>query len=187
MMTFESNGTEVDGVRFETVMPTQTISLPPRHNGSASKISFGLQITNLSSSAHVFLMFYLCPELLDTNYQAVQRTGPSQNGRLPDWYNFVLVHPGESIAFIQQGDLYWEQDKLNFIFRERSGTWWVFPNLSFGTYLLRMFYRNSHAVWNQQNARGMELEEIRDVWNQPVKSPPIPFELLLLEESKEAE
>ncbi|MDF5729137.1 MAG: hypothetical protein PUP92_14185 [Rhizonema sp. PD38] len=64
--------------------------------------------------------------------------------------------PGESVTLLLEGYFHWESHKLKFIFREKSGSSWIFSDFNPGTYLVQVIYENL-ALQNM----GMTIEPPR--------------------------
>lgn len=168
MQSSESNvgkAIEIDGIRFETIMPQRKIPIPPKQADAKTNFDLEIQITNGTSIPHRFLLFYMSPEFRDEEQQPIQKNGPNNNGYyFPQSCDFQLVMPGEAVSFTRQGRFFWTKDRLALEFREKSGATWVFSGFSQGFYYVQLIYENQRSVWRQENVRASDIVEVRDVW-----------------------
>ncbi|MEB3180530.1 MAG: hypothetical protein VKL59_16095 [Nostocaceae cyanobacterium] len=89
----------------------------------------------------------------------------------------------------------WDNQKLNFVFREKSGSFWTFSGFKPGKYLVQFTYENQYPaweamgnsipinfqpIWNEQiyHQRSSETLKIKDVWTGEVSTAPIEFQLI---------
>jgi hypothetical protein len=200
MTSFELNDSdvvEVDGIQFRTVMPERVIRIPSKQPGAKTQVKFGIRITNNTESSQQFLLFFVRPEFLKINHRKLQRFGPNVNGSYnPLLSDFRLLMPKESVTLLLEGYFHWQHHKLNFVFREESGSYWIFSDFSPGTYWVQFTYENQYPRWEQTGAwsNPMDLKPVweeqvynnprsdivkmENVWVNEVSTPPIEFSLI---------
>ncbi len=193
----DSNSLEVNGICFETLVPENVLRIPPKKSEAKTWIQFGIRITNNTVDPHLFLLFFARPEFLLADQQKMPRFGPNVNGSYnPQLSDFQLVIPGESVTLLLQGYFQWESHKLKFVFREKSGSYWIFSDFNSGTYSVQVIYENQYSVWKQEGAWSdpinlmpvckeqtfnnlrSEIIKMENVWVGKVSTPPVEFFLI---------
>jgi hypothetical protein len=200
MTFFESsrnNIVEKDGIQFEAVISEGIYRIPPKQPGAKTQVQFGIRITNNTKIPCRFLLFFARPEFLQASKQKVPRFGPNVNGSYnPQLSDFHLVVPGESVTLLLEGYFQWEKDKLKFVFREKSGSYWIFSSFNPGRYSLRVIYENQYHEWENMNPWSDNIDlkpvykeqasnnmrsdilKMEDVWSGEIITPPIEFQLI---------
>lgn len=140
-----SNAVEVDGIRFETLVPERLLVIP-NQSGDKTPVQFGIRVTNLSPTPYRFTSFYLLPELLEPDGQAIKMGYARNATRAPQESDFLLAMPGESLTFFMDAEFYWFDCKLRLAGEARDGGFWHFDDLKPGKYRVRFTYRNQSAV-----------------------------------------
>ncbi|MFB2977299.1 hypothetical protein [Microseira sp. BLCC-F43] len=167
----ESNAVEVDGIEFKTVMPERIVQIPPNRPAAKTQVQFRIRITNNTANPRRFLLFSLLPDLLEINRKKIPRSGPNANvTNTPESSDFKLLMPGESELFLLQGYFYWFENKLNFEFMRKDGTYWWFSNFKTGAYWVQLTYENPYPVWEQTGFAG-ETVYFKPMWKKPTSTP----------------
>ncbi|MDY7012525.1 MAG: hypothetical protein SVX43_02795 [Cyanobacteriota bacterium] len=133
---------EVDGISFKTLVPKTVWRIPAREEGAYTPVKLGARIKNNSAEAYRFTRFSLRAEIVRLD-RFMQRKSIGHPVRLsePDNSLAPLLKPGESVEFILDGRLYWQDDQLNLDIRDGSGwTFRIWP-LSLEENLLRFIHK----------------------------------------------
>lgn len=154
MTSFElndSNAFEVDGIRFETLVPERLLRIPPKLPSAKTQVQFGVRINNNTTTPRRFLLFSARPEFLQANKQKVQQFGPNANGSYnPVSADFQLVMPKESVTLLLEGYFHWQNHELKFVFLEKSGSCWIFSDFNSGAYSVQVIYENQYPTWEER-------------------------------------
>ena len=102
----DSNAVEVNGIRFETLLPEQVLTIPNMNNGKTS-VQFGIRVTNLSLTPYHFIFFHLLPELLVSNGQVIHRHYGRNVTKAASESDFLLAMPRESLTFFIDARFFW--------------------------------------------------------------------------------
>ncbi|MEH2055842.1 MAG: hypothetical protein V7K97_06675 [Nostoc sp.] len=200
MSFFKSNNdntVQIDGIQFETVMPERVLRIPPKLADTKTQIQFGIQITNNTANPRNFLLFAALPEFLQKNKQKVSQFGPNANtAASPEFSDFKLLMPRESITFLVEGYFEWFENELKFAFLRKDATYWWYGNFKSGTYSINVIYENPYPAWEQaswgdgiislmpmrkqpiNNYLPSEIIKIEDVWVGKIFTPPLEFYLI---------
>jgi len=135
---------EVDGIRFETILPETVLSLPEKKNGMEKSVQIGIRITN-NSHTDFYFNFYgtLIPELITSNGQIMNSyyTSPRLKSRLVSDLLFSLA--GKSITFFPYTKLFWDRrGKLKLRIDVGDGGNLTFENIQVGRCWIRFAYKN---------------------------------------------
>lgn len=158
----ETNFSEVNGVRFETIVPKRVLTLPkkdliqklselgkylstpPLHPSPGYPVSIGIRITN-NSDRPLYFSFNLAlfPELIRAETgEVVELSGGwiSLAGALES--DLPLTMPGESTSFVLDAKICWLCGINYGLSTIISGGQFVFQPLDLGWYQLRFIYEN---------------------------------------------
>ncbi|MDF5721915.1 MAG: hypothetical protein PUP91_15820 [Rhizonema sp. PD37] len=164
----DCNTIEMNGIHFETLVPEHVLQTPPKQPGVKTRVHFGLRITNNTADSHRFLLFFARPEFLQASKQKILRFGPNVNGSYnPQLSDFQLVVPGESVTLSLSGYFHWESHKLKFIFREKSGSSWIFSDFNPGKYSVQVIYENQYPAW-EHRSRWSDPIDLKPVWEEQI-------------------
>jgi hypothetical protein len=135
---------EVDGIRFETLLPQPIITLPKK--GEEVTVQFGVRITNLSSTAYRFDKHRFLPEISNFRGQTVTVRGVNRNTTTEVLESDVpLVESGQSIDFLMNNAINWSSSKDLVLSGNAlySGVW----SMQFqpDRYQIRLRYENQFA------------------------------------------
>ena len=75
MKPFETKFTEADGIRFETLVSEQVLTIPPKEFDAYTPVELGIRVTNLSLLPYRFIFFYLVPEIVTVDGKQLQNGG----------------------------------------------------------------------------------------------------------------
>lgn len=174
----DSSVLEVDGIRFETLVPQRVLTVPKNQTNANTPVQFGIRVTNLSPTPYRFKFFDLMPEILGSDGQVIQRGAAANLLILPKESDFLLAMPGESVSFFVDGKLYWYKRELLLTGDQSSGGVWTFHNFKPGTYRVRFTYQNKSPVGKIYQGREMRFKELfRNVWTGMVSTPFVSFRL----------
>ncbi|WP_228014579.1 hypothetical protein [Fortiea sp. LEGE XX443] len=182
----------MDGICFETLILERVFQVPPKQTDAKTQVQFGIRIINQTATPHHFLIFFARPEFLQPNKQRVSRFVPNVNGSYnPLLSDLQLVMPGESINFLSAGYFQWQHNKLNFVFREKDGTYWIFSDFHPGKYSIQFTYENQYAAWEHGDERSVPFDlrpvydhsrtkmfKVENIWVGNVSTPEIEFYLI---------
>ena len=87
----DNNAVEVDGIRFETLVPERELKIP-NINHVKNSVQFGIRLTNNSSTSYRFIFFHLFPELKQADGQLIKQSY-ARNAKFC-WRNFQLELTG---------------------------------------------------------------------------------------------
>lgn len=163
---------EVDGIRFETLVPEREILIPTKHDDK-TPVQFGIRVTNLSEITYRFIFFRLMPELQDAKGNIIERFWGINATKVPQEDNFLLAMPNESLTFFVEGELYCYQDEFDLRGYENSGGVWTFRALNPGRYSVRFTYENREAA--RKIYRG---ETVEGLWTGKASTPWEEFRLV---------
>lgn len=166
------DGVEANGIRFKTLVSEQVLTIPNR-NGVKTRVQFGIRVTNFSPNPYRFIFFYLLPELLAPDGQAIHRCYGVNGIKIPQESDFMLAMPGENLTFFLDAQLSWWNHKLRLGGYARNGGVWHFDALNPGIYRVRFAYRNQDAV--RQIYGGGSIEGL---WIGVVSTPFVEFRLV---------
>ena len=139
------NAVEVDGIRFETLVPQPTISVSLTQPDFNISVQIGMQITNNASTPLRFTSFdSLIPFLIGADgLIPSQSYGGSHGWVLPKESDFRLVMPGSNVAFFPKVHLVRQADKLLKLIVPSGGRGsWKFNDLKLGKYQVGLTYRS---------------------------------------------
>jgi|GEM_PF-6764495 len=160
----ESTAIEIDGVRFEVLVPEQQVLIPPRQPGAETPVSLTLRITNHSDRAYQFTPFKtLRLQFWETRTRILKAQGFEQWIDWPRLADFQLLRPGEQIDFAVEAKLYWQEGKLRLGGINEFGKRWYFDNLKTGSYQIRFLYFVGDRMLHELSCCGVgeEVNKVR--------------------------
>ncbi|MDJ1172548.1 hypothetical protein [Roseofilum capinflatum] len=187
----ENNFIEVDGIRFETLVPKRVLTLPkknliqklsdlgkhllkpPLHPSPGYPVEIGIRITNNSDRPLYFTFnFVLFPELIKAETgEIVEVSGGwiSLSGvKEPD---LALTMPGESTSFFIDAKICWICGKNYGLSMVISGGEFVFEPLDLGWYQLRFRYQNQKGTKQLYDSIIKKTQVIEGFWIGQVLTP----------------
>lgn len=173
--SFDSKTVEVDGIRFETLIPEPMITIPNRE--TKVRVRFGIRVTNLSPISYRFIFFNLLPKVLKSNGQAIQMDYGRNATKAPTESDFLLAKPGDILTFLREAEFFWCNYQLQLSGYDGSGGIWTYRNFKPGVYLVRFSYQNSSATVNLQGGR-TPWPFLETLWTGMVVTPEETFHLL---------
>jgi hypothetical protein len=170
------NTVEVDGIRFETLVPQQLLTIPKKQPDAITPVQFGLRVTNRSSTPYRFKFHGLKPEIQNMNGQSLYRVYNTNATFGLDESHFLLAMPGETLTCFVDGELRWYVDSNQLVMQGRDsiGGYWSFQTLNPGKYRLRFTYSGPSQSSVVRVLRGVVIE---DLWTGIVPTPFIEFRL----------
>jgi hypothetical protein len=143
----ERNAVEVDGIRFETVVPQKLLIISEKEREAETCIQIGMCITNTTQTPFRFDFFdTLIPELLGRDGRALKRSYfclGLQSSRKSD---YPLAMPGECVTHFPDAKLLWfNRDHLRLKIAAGDGGFWIFDDLQPGVYQFRFVYRKHNS------------------------------------------
>ena len=167
-MTSCDNGTEIDGICFETLLPEQNYQLPGY--GEETPIQLGVRITNNSSIPYRFEFPYFIPQLSNSNGTLIEMDF-GRNHLIPiEESDIPFIYPGESEELaINAQFVYNIYSGINLRTYASYGTLYSFRNLQPGKYNIRVRYISSGS--KHQVHPGLEYREYDSFWVGEVLTP----------------
>ena len=179
-----NSAVEVDGIRFETVIPEPLLTLPNKSESSYQLVQIGIRITNNTLTPFHFLFCAsFSPELVRPEGQV------KWSGYANDWMraieesDFLLVTPGKSVTFFPGISLFWtNHSQFSLIVSSGNGGAGSFDQLKAGIYHFRFQYYNTSDTIPKKNLAGESIESrpIEKVWTGRVNTPFVEFRLIEL-------
>ncbi|MDZ8090309.1 MAG: hypothetical protein RMY16_32875 [Nostoc sp. DedQUE12b] len=175
----KSSAVEVDGIRFEILMPEKILRLPEKKRDIKTRMELGICITNNTPTPVRFSFFAtIIPQLVGADgqlhFQGYYRRGTKR--RLES--DFPLVMPGENITFFPYSLLYW-QKRNQFILRIEAGDggYYIFKALKAGVYQIQFTYNNKEAIAEVYHRKTMNTNLIEGIWMGIISTPQVEFRL----------
>jgi len=170
---FNRGAVEMDGIRFEILVPKQMLKVPPEKRGSEVTVQMGIQITNNTLTPLRFSFYAsLIPELLISNDQIVQADYFTSFLRRRFASDFPLTMPGENVIFFPNAKLFWIKRKvLGLEIAAGDGGSWIFDNLTISTYKIRFILINQNAMAMVDDGVSKEIKLIENIWSGTVSTP----------------
>ncbi|MDY7002661.1 MAG: hypothetical protein SWX82_01450 [Cyanobacteriota bacterium] len=156
---------EVDGIRFETILPETVLNLPEKKSGVETSVKIGIRITN-NSNTDFYFNFYstLIPQLIAPNWQIVKKHYTSNFLKRILVSDLLLAVPGKSITFFPHAELLWKKhDQFKLKIAAGDGGFWIFNNIKAGRYLLQLTYKNKSAqttVYDRITKKGISFKKL---------------------------
>ncbi|MFB2977300.1 hypothetical protein [Microseira sp. BLCC-F43] len=175
----DSNAVEVDGIRFETLMPERVLTIPTFEQDVLIFIELGIRITNNTPTALRFSFHQATPELMMPSGQ-IQRLG----GCFSDWLekphecDFPLVQSGEAVTLLPCASLNQCLGDLRFTIPAGNGGYWSFGELYPGTYKLRFEYTNNTPGFRVYDREARKNKLIENIWTGTVLMPCVEFSIV---------
>ena len=138
-VSIDSNTVQIDGVRFELIMPERVLPIPENKPEATTPIKLGLRITNKTATPLHFRESYKKLVISGQDGKILRREGRDENGFLTV-YNCPLVQPGENITFTLDARLSWENNKLQLVAPDGLGGFLYFGDIKPGKYQIRIGY-----------------------------------------------
>ncbi|MBE8990152.1 hypothetical protein [Nostoc sp. LEGE 12450] len=171
---------EVDGIRIETLMPEQVLTLPKKKRGVKTRVQLGICITN-NTSTPVRLSFFttLIPQLVSGDGQVCLRGYFRRGTKRPLASDFPLVMPGENINLFPYADLSWYKgDKFTLIIEAGDGGYWNFDDIKAGVYQIHLMYNNKEATKEIYDRESINTNLVENIWMGMVSTPKVEFRLI---------
>ena len=163
----DRNTVEVDGVRFEIIMPERVLRIPENEPDANTKMELGIRITNQTQTPLRFTRFdTLALSIVKPNGERLKRSG-ARNWTLPPRKADVpLIKPGKSATFFLDAQLFWEQNQLRLGGSDGFGGYWYFDSLESKTYLFSMGYVRPDRIfmYDEGTEDTLILEEFWEGW-----------------------
>ena len=142
---------EVNGVRFEAIVPEQVWQIPENRPGAYTPIQIRFRITNLSPVPYRFAeCCILYVALIDSTDRVAERARPIRDV-IPGAEKVPLLKQGESAVFVRDGQLFWCNNRLRIEGFFADAQYWGFDGLQPGNYDLSFFYMHLHGEADSQH------------------------------------
>ncbi|MDZ8262815.1 hypothetical protein [Nostoc sp. ChiQUE01b] len=196
----EINAVEVDGVRFETLVPEQMLYLPkknlvqrllsnlefllpvpPGYFSPKYSVQIGIRITNNTSTPLRFSFYFtLFPELVNTYGQIPLEGGwISLSSPLESDYPFAM--PGESLTFFPNIEIFWIWgNQFGISILSGNGGKWIFHTVKPGNYQFRFIYKNQNEKATLYSSVSRDMNLIEEIWMGEVLTPFVELHLAQL-------
>lgn len=167
--TNSTDSTEVDGLRFEILIPEREWIIPENKEGASTPLKLGLRITNQTattvrlSAFNPIIVVNINILTLDGNRLPSEAfSGGPMIGNIEE-AACPLIKPGESFTFFLDGKLFWQEDQLVV---GGSGLWgkWYHEIPRPGTYRVQFAYSGKFTTCYEKDPSDPEeyIVEITD-------------------------
>lgn len=192
----DSNAVEMDGVRFETLVPERVLSIPKNnlihkllylmkflspipidYSSFIIPVQIGIRITNNTSTPLKFSFYFT----LLLEIMGVDGIIPLEGGWIrassPSNSDVLSVMPGEDITFFPEAEIFglWEEQFGLRITSGNSGTL-IFEPLTLETYQVRLTYSSKQAMVKIYES--VKTDTTLDVWSGQISTPFVDFRLV---------
>ncbi|MCL1475564.1 hypothetical protein [Argonema antarcticum] len=182
--SIDSNGVEVDGIRFETVIPERVWRIPENKPGATTPVPLGISVTN-NTSTPLYFSFYsdMLPDLVGSDGQSLLAGGGFEGISYPIESDFVLAMPGERVTYLREAKLFWNDNQLllgshNSRVNLRLGTWF-YQDLKPGSYYVRFKYRNRESQATYYKPETKQYIRLEAIWTGQVIIPFVEIRLVM--------
>jgi hypothetical protein len=178
-----NSAVEVDGIRFETVIPEPLLTRL-NQTGTSYPVQIGIRISNNTPTpfyCSFFSSFY--PELVMPDGQVKRIAYANDWMRGPEEFDYLLVTPGKSVTFFPHISLLWTNNReFSLTVYSGYGGGCSFGELKPGIYHFRFQYYNTSDTIRKKNLAGESIESrpIEKVWTGWVDTPFVEFRLIEL-------
>ncbi len=146
----ENNAVEVEGVRFEILVPERVWTIPPNEPDAETAVKIGIRITNNTQQAVRFTwldpLMIMSLQIIKPDGTAIKRQGGRDILLKSPQLACPLVLPGNSLTFFFDAKLYWLNNILHLGGSDGLGGGWYFSSLEPNTYQVRLIYENPYGV-----------------------------------------
>ncbi|MCC3470107.1 MAG: hypothetical protein JGK37_30325 [Microcoleus sp. PH2017_06_SFM_O_A] len=192
----DSNAVEMDGVRFEILVPERVLSIPKNnlihkflylmkflspipidYSSFIIPVQIGIRITNNTSTPLRF-SFYFTLFLEIIGVDGVIPFGDAWiRGSCPSNSDIFSVMPGEDITFFPETEIFglWE-DKFGLRITTGNGDILTFEPLTLQTYQVRLRYSSQQSMVKIYES--VETYTTLDVWSGQISTPFVDFRLV---------
>lgn len=173
----DKSAVEVDGIRFETLVPDRTLNVPQKELGAKTLVQLaGIRITNNTPNPIRFSFHdTLIPEIVGADGQIQRRSYFSDWLSVAQESDFVMILPGKNINFFLDAALWWqENDQLLLVIDAgNSGAYTFEPIL--GNYKICLNYVNYTASVKVDYPINRKQKRIENIWTGIVTTPFVEF------------
>lgn len=168
---------EIDQFKFETLLRERS-----QPSASTVELNFGVCITNQSSVAQRFVLFYLKPIFFrlkrdGKTWKPIPYLGANYNGTwFPESEDCCILEPGESIDFWQKGEFRISEGKLRFFHKMKDGGCPHWESFNSGLYGLKCGY-SCPVLGKDAEIRPHQEFDYNDAWVGKIITPLIEFRL----------
>lgn len=178
----DNNAIEIDGIRFQTLMPKRLVTIPASQSDSLIdvKVDLGIHIRNNTTNAFCFCLYgTITPELIMPDGQR------GRGGEFSDWLvapkksDFAIANPGRTVTYFP--DVVISKNYENQLYLKvwfGNGSYWLCNSLYAGTYQIRLKYRN---VAKKARVYDPDIDKnklIENIWTGEALMPFIEFSLV---------
>ena len=180
----DKNAVEVEGIRFEILVPERVLILPEKKRRVATRVQLGICITNNTPNPVRFNFFdTLIPQLMEADGQLHFRGYYRRGTKRPSESDFPLVMPGESFTLFPYSELSWRKlDPFTLIIEAGDGGYWDFDGLKAGIYQIQLVYNNKYTAQEIEiyDRESLNTNLIEGLWIGMVSTPKVKFHLVHL-------
>jgi len=187
-----SDNVEVNGIRFETVMPERVLTIPDKKTRYQSLAPLGIRITNNTQNPWYFTFLFAYKPQLKVGNQLEEPGFMSDRMLRPRFDDFLLARPGETVTFFLPTSIQVIPETLNtphpkcaigIQFRNEDD-FDVFTGLTQGTYQIRFTYGvDSWMAKDYQKWVDPGFLNLDNLWLGQVTTPFVEFKILNPENS----
>lgn len=178
----DSNAVEVDGIRFEILMPQRELTIPAKTPGAYTPVQLGIQITN-NTQIPIRLpafdpLFVVLLEIVESDGKPLRKYAARGILLKSDQLACPLVKPGQSTIFFLDAKLFWQNNKLLLGGSDGLGGSWNFDDLKPGTYQARFTYNSNRSVLPCYDPTAENHNIIRGIWTGKASTELVMFHLV---------
>jgi len=182
----DNNAVEVDGIRFEILMPERVLKIPDKQLDTETPVKIGIRITNNTEKPvrfptfDPFMVIGLGIVGSDGKYLKI---GGGRNLLLNSpQIACPLAAPKESLIFFLDAKLFWQNNQLVFGGSDGLGGAWGFVNIQPGIYQAQFGYVSQRPIelscYNYDELKAKGETTIQEVWRGEASTPFVEFRLV---------
>ncbi|GGA25978.1 hypothetical protein [Okeania sp. KiyG1] len=167
---------EVDGIRFETILPETVLTFPEKKGDIRIPVQIGIRINNNTPNSLRFSFYRtLSGEIVTPNGQIVSGIYRLLGVKSPKESDFPLVLPGKNLTFFPKALFEFKGDRFTLSIALGDGGFLSFEIFKPGTYQIRFTYNNKFEIATIYEREIKNTRLIENIWMGRISTPFVGF------------
>ncbi|GGA25945.1 hypothetical protein [Okeania sp. KiyG1] len=167
---------EVDGIRFETILPETVLTFPEKKGDIRIPVQIGIRINNNTPNSLRFSFYRtLSGEIVTPNGQIVSGIYRLLGVKSPKESDFPLVLPGKNLTFFPKALFEFKGDRFTLSIALGDGGFLSFEIFKPGIYQIRFTYNNKFEIATIYEREIKNTRLIENIWMGRISTPFVGF------------